>query len=239
MRTANLYIVDGQWNGPVRSFERLAEDARTRRRTVADAIETAHQYLGRDFHFGRIEIKTSPIELPSGRRTALVDVIFHGLGYIVSLPTSARFKARSSTHSTYEEFDISALNGAEVSSDGSVNLADSLRVRAVEILPTYLHFEPSELDHRILRHLIAQTNSYYCFRPLHYGLPEYLWDEITELRLLDYSRVLTIQAFSLKEMQGYLEDRGIRVTTQKIADTLGIFGIRQSRRRRRVARATI
>jgi hypothetical protein len=205
---------------------RLAEEGRTRRRTVADAANAVHQRVGFN-EVGRAEIRIGPMQLPSGKKTALVDVVFPELGCIVSLATSDRFKARHGTSSRPKEFRISLLDRAEVCGDGSVLLTDGTRIHAVEVRPTHMPYQPSERDYRILMNVIAQTKSFYCFRSLHYGLPDYLKDEVTDCRFLDYSRVRTIQAPPLKVIQGCLKERGIKATTQKIADALATFGIRQ------------
>ena len=174
------------------AFMRLVEEQRAKRRTIADALGVVERRKDCYGSLGSIEIRVLPLTLPSGKATGLVDVVFPDIGCEVSLATSTRFKARCEQSSTYRTFEISLLNSAKACADGSVCLANGTRLRAVEVLPAYLPYEPTELDNTILMNVIAQTQSYYCFREIQYGLPEHLRHEATEWRLLDYSRVATI-----------------------------------------------
>jgi hypothetical protein len=223
-------------------YVRWQEERRTSRRTVADALDVVGQDLARN-EVLRAQIRIGPMRLPSGEWTALVDIIFPDLACIVSLPTSARFRARSGTSSEHQEFEIFRLDGAEVASDGSILLVEGTRLRAVEVIPTHLPYKPSQLEERILRHLISLTNSYDCYRSIREGLPEHLQRQVPDLRALDYSRVCRIQAPPLKVIRAYIEhhDPKLNFSNQKIADTLAMCGIRVPRRRARgaAARATI
>jgi hypothetical protein len=193
-----------------------------------------HQALGLD-KIPCGEIRLGPLRLPSGECTALVDVVFPDLGCVVSLPTSARFRARSGTGCQHTIFEISRLDGAEVGRDGSVLLADGTRLRAVEVMPTHLPYEPSQLDKRILGHVIALTGSDGCYRSIREGLPERFQHLVPDLRALDYSRVSEVRAPLLKKIRGYIEDNDpeLKVSEQKIADALATPGVRVPRRRPR------
>jgi hypothetical protein len=226
----------------MRRHVRLQEERRTKRRTVADALDV----VGRDLTPNEIlrgQIEIARLQLPSGECTALVDVVFPDLGCRVSLPTSARFRALSETDSRREEFEISRLDGAEVWFDGCVLLADGTRLRAVEVIRTHLPYRPSDLDERILRHVISLTGSDHCYRSIREGLPEQLQPQVPDLRALDYGRVREIQAPPLKVIRAYLDhDPTLRVSEQKISDALATFGVRVPRRRPRrtsMTRATI
>jgi hypothetical protein len=218
-------------------YVRLREERRTSRRTIADALGVVWQEFGLDV--GSAEIRIGPVQLPSGLRAAIVDVVFPDLGCAVSLPTSSRFKA---LHGTWrEELEISRLDRADGCSDGFVQLADGTRLRAVEVIPTRLPYEPSELDKRILEHVISLTGAKdHCYRSIREGLPEHLRNVVPDIRVLDFSRVRTIRAPLLKEIRGYISDHDpdLRVSNQKIADALAMFGIRVPRRRRRATPAT-
>ena len=211
---------------------RLREGRRTNRRTVADALEVIRQELGVE-DFGQAHIEIGPFQLPSGQSTALVDCVFPDLGYRVSLPTSSRFRGRTS--SELRQMETSRLNGSEICRDGSVLIADGTRLRAVEVIPTILPYEPSQLDQRILRHVLALTNAHYCFRSIREDLPQDLWEMVPDIKLLDYSRVRSIEAPLLKLIKGYIEvhDPGLRASNQKIADSLAMYGIRIPVPRRR------
>jgi hypothetical protein len=220
-------------------YVRLQEERRTGRRTVADALDVVRQILGLE-ETPRGQIRVAPLRLPSGQCTALVDLVFPALDCVVSLPTSARFRARNEVGSKHNIFEISRLGGAEVCPDGSILLADGGRLRAVEVLPSHLPYNPSELEERILGHVIALTGSDYCYRSIREGLPEHLQHQVPDLpRLLDYSRVRRIQAPPLKKIRAYIEDHDpeLKVSNQKIADALTTFGVRAPRRRPRAGSA--
>jgi hypothetical protein len=213
-------------------YVRLREENRMNRRTVADALEVVRQEFGLD-DIGSARVRIGLLPLPSVRCTALVDVVFSDLGCRVSLPTSSRFKARG-TNARQQEFEISRLDRAEICSDGSVLLADGTRLRAVEVLPTLLPYEPSKLDKKILGHVISLTKADYCCRSIREGLPEHLQEIVPDIRVLDFSRVRMIDAPQLKVIAGYISDKDpdLRVSHQKIADSLSMFGIRVPRFRR-------
>src|ERR1700693_511122 len=97
-----------QTSGSDRSMQqyvRLQEEYRTTRRTVADALEVVRLKLCLD-EIPRAEITIGPLQLPSGKCTALVSVVFPDLGCIVSLPTSGQLRALSGTSSRQEVFGI-------------------------------------------------------------------------------------------------------------------------------------
>jgi hypothetical protein len=217
----------------MQQYVALDQDGRTKRRTVADALEVVRQRLGVG-EIKRAEIRLAPFALPWGGSTAAVVVLFPDLGSCVSLPASARFGARTDTSPQRQAFEIALLEGAGICSDGSVLLKDGRRLRAIEVEPTGLH-RPSAVDERILQHVIAMTKSFHCYRSIREGLPEDLQRQIPDLRALDYSRVRTIQAPLLKVIQGYIErnDPQLGVSNQKIADALARCGVRVPRRRRR------
>ena len=59
----------------------------------------------------------------------LVDVLFLELDCIVSLPTSARFQARSEGDPQLQIFEICRLDGAEVGGGGSVLLSERVEIK--------------------------------------------------------------------------------------------------------------
>jgi hypothetical protein len=200
-------------------------------------MEVVRQEQGVD-DIAQAEIRLAPLQLPSGKRTAVVQVLFPDLGYSVSLPSSARFRALSTTSSHRTVLEISLLDRARICSDNSVVLGNGTRLRAVELLPTYLPYNPSELEERILLHVISLTKSGgYCYRSIREGLPEHLQDRVPDLRMLDYSRVHTIKAPPLKVIRGYIADNdpNLKLSDQKIADALARFGVRVPRPRPRAA----
>jgi hypothetical protein len=225
----------------MRQERRLQEESRHRRRTIADAVEVVRQDLG--IEIARAQVQIGPLSLSSGKSTGLVDVVFSELGCRVSLPTSARFTGLTKSGSQRMEFDIALLDRAETCSDGSVRLTNNTRLSAVEVVPTPLPYKPSQLEERILRHVIDLTKSDHCYRPLLEGLPSDLQDRFEEhfreAREIDYSRVRGLDVPVLKVIRGYINDKEPkrRLSEQKIADALATFGVRVPRPRRRSRRS--
>jgi hypothetical protein len=210
---------------------RLQEEKRTRRRSIADVVGVVSRFDPPTDPIGRIQI--CPLRLPRGDRTYLVEVAFPKLGCVVSLPTSARFKARSMTHSL-REGDIRLLSDAKVYSDGTVALRNGKHLRAVEVVPSYLPYEPSPLDLRILRYVIALTGADYCYRSIRENLPVPYRDMVPDVCALDFGRVANLRVPYLKVIKAYIEDHdpALAVSSQKIADALAAIGVRRPRRRR-------
>ena len=212
----------------------LRDHDRGRRRTIADAIEVVcDELLVGDV--GSAQVSVGPLQLPSAPRAAIVAVIFRAHGCCVSLATAARFKARAGTGARREEFDIARLDHAEVCSDGSVLLADGTRLLGVEVIPTPLRYHLSELDQRIIHNLIRMNRADHCLRNLRDDVPEVFRQDRPDLWVLDFSRIRTIEAPLLKVFRAYIElnDPMLKVSNQKIADTLALCGVRVPRRRRR------
>lgn len=213
---------------------RLQEKERMGRRSIADAIDVASRFGEAPDPIGRVQIR--PLRLPSGEQTNLVAVAFPELRYVVSLPTSARFKARTMTHST-REGDIRLLSDATVYSVGTVTvvLRNGERLRAVEVVPSRLPYEPSTLDLRILRHVLALTGADYCYRSIRDDVPQEYRDMVPDLRKIDFARVRGIRVPGLKVIKGYIEDEdpASTVSLQKLSNVLAAFGVRRPRRRRR------
>ena len=223
----------------------LQEEDRIHRRTIADALDVVRQKIGLD------EIAPARVEIVELFKTgiATVNVVFPKLGCRVSLPTSARFKARTGKGSEREEFEIFRLNGAELCSDRSVKLADGTRLRAVEVVPTSLLREPSQLDARIFRLFLSYVKAKdHCFRSFGEGLPESLKHYAPVGGGLDFGRLrlrVMQEQPRQKAIQAFIEDNDpeLRLSPQKIADALTNFGVwypkPRSRRRSSPELATI
>ncbi len=212
---------------------RLREEERTKRRTVVDAVEVVRQELGVD-EVGPAHIKVGPLPVPGRRPVSVVLVVFSELNCCVSLPTCSQFKARNEARVGLQTFEIRRLDGGEILTDGSVRLTDATRLHAVEVVPTFLQYERSELEERILRHVIALTNANHCYRSLRYGLPPPLQAMLPDIRMIDYSRLPSIQVPGLKIIRAYIRDHdpSFAVSNQTIANTLERFGVRIPSRRR-------
>jgi hypothetical protein len=237
VRSSPLYIKSPYLKShelAMRQCQQLDENGRSSRRTLADAVEVLRQppagFSGSD----RAEVRTGPLSLPSGLASSLVCVIFEPscteTGFVVSLPTSAQFLARPVGDNRRERFDISRLHGAWVDSGSRVFLEDGTQLSAVEIIPSRLPLQPSELDWRIVHHTIAIIGEYErCYRRLGHGLEPSLQEMAPDLRFLDCG---TLQGLVLPPMKVLLwkidnaDPTLKKLSRQKLADTLRDFGMR-------------
>jgi hypothetical protein len=157
----------------MRQYQRLLEDHRNSRRTIADALEVLREVGGfKDHHHAQVCIRR--LSLPSGV-VGLVEVRFDDPSRenvsIVSLPSSTRFRAIREGAFRHKGFEIFRLDGATVSADAKVLLTDGTPLRAVEVLPTRLLNQPSKLDWRIVHYTISIIKAEkQCYRSLRQGL---------------------------------------------------------------------
>lgn len=232
-------------------FVRLDEKHGSQRRTAADALEAIAQYRHLpeqasdpgEFHIGGMR-------LPSGEIAGLVNIYFESQAlqttFIVSLATSKSFRARLDGRPDFETLDIFKLDGATLSNGGSVATSEGIFLRSVEVLPSYLPLELSELELRILRRTISLLGiEDQCYvHPSRRNDPELL-AAARESGSIDFSTFHKFCAFQgsgklmLKQIQGSPSDwpNGKAPSPQKIADTLTKVGMRQPGRRRRTHEA--
>ncbi len=219
-------------------YERLSEEQRTSRSTIADAVDVLREavdFKGRD----RAKVVIGSLRLPSDEMVGLVQLVFESRkrekGFVVSLPTSTQFKGacRGSTHRKC--FDIGRLHGATVDCASNVVLSDGEELRAVEFIRALLPLEPSALDWKIVHHTLSIIGvAEHCYRP---------WPVSGQL-VLDcgtFSK-MRLPLPPLKELAWRLEDRDLTLkglSQQKIADALRAFGIRRpiARPRRNASRS--
>lgn len=227
-------------------YERLFEEARTSRRTIADALDVLRD--ARDFKDGdRAKIGIGLLKLPSGDVVGLVNLFFEippgEEVCIVSLPTSAEFQGRRSGSPEGDRFDIARLDGAVADGRGGVRLNDGTMLRAVEVIPAYLPEEPSELDWRIVHHTISIIGAEErCYRRLGAELPVPYRDMVSDIRFLDCSRLSELKLPPLKEIAWKIAVRDPtleKLSQQKIADALRRFGMRLPTPRPRVKTRSI
>jgi hypothetical protein len=213
--------------------ERIGNQRKEKRRTIADALEVLRLTAGlKDSDDAKVWIGF--LQLPSGTRVGLVDVVFEDpaseIVWIASLPTSERFRGVREGASQPDVFEIARLYGAIVSARGSVRLDDETILRAVEVIPSRLPYEPTELDWRIVHATIAVIHAEdLCYRSLRAGLPADLQAGVPDIRFLDCAKLpglelppLKMVASLIAELDPTLE----RVSQQKIADALKLFGMR-------------
>jgi hypothetical protein len=215
-----------------RRYEILAEDRRTSRRTMADAIAVLQDYAG-FAETDHAEIRIRCLNLPSAEVVGLVQIVFdcpvNDKAYVVSLPTSKQFRARRPNTSEYERLDIAQLHEATLDGTGNVRLTDGATLRAVEVLPARLPLAPSTLDWLILYHTIrfvgAEEQSSQSLRDAFNDPPI---DMIPNLFWIDCGKLTGLAIPKLDSITAYITsiERTLVVSQQKIADTLRKFGVR-------------
>jgi hypothetical protein len=224
-------------------FVRLLDEQRAARRTIADAVHILCQRANFQTD-DDAKIHVGPLALPAGNIAGLIDVQFEDFGgeiiHCVSLPTSERFRAIRQGSIRRETFEIRRLVAATVNGVGLVTLADGTVVHALEVLPARLHYEPSDLDWRIMHHVVAIAGAqgrYYRHWPegLEFARATKGWDQ-RRLRL-DCSRLRDLYDGSLKKLYYAITKRDpeLAFSKQKLAETLAMFGTREIKPRPRVA----
>lgn len=225
----------------MRPYQRLAEDDRMRRRTIADALEVLRDRAG--FSDGdRATIHVGRLRLPSSQIVEHTQVLFDtadgAKAYIVSLPASEQFKAICPERSKRICLGADRLNGAVADSSGEVMLPDRTSLRAVEIIPAWLPYNPSELDWRIVHHTISIIGAEaQCYRHLRHGLPLPHCDIILDIKAIDCGTLTGLDLPPLKAIASEIAARDWtlkKLSQHQIADTLRKFGIRIPTSRPRV-----
>jgi hypothetical protein len=226
----------------IRGHERLREEDRTSRRTISDALTVLGERTGLNEH-DHAEIRVYPIMPPSGQVVGRVDLVFDAPRRekisIVSLPTAASFRAGCLGSSGRECFEIFRLDGAIVRADATVLLADGATLRAVEVIPSRLPYEPTEIDWRIVHYTVSIAGAEeHCYWRLRDRLRPPYQETVPDLRFLDCSRLRELDLPPLKVIASLLAERDStlrKVSQQKVADTLRMFGIRIPKPRPRAA----
>jgi hypothetical protein len=220
----------------------LCEEQRNHRFTVSDAIDVLPKSAGfGDDDFA--EIRIGRMRLPSREVVGLPNVFFRsdalGTTLVVSLTTSAQFKAKRQGEVDARLFSIFELDGAKVDNNGSVRLSDGTVLRAVEVIPAKLPLKPSDLDWRIVHHVIsiigAENRCYRSLRehakPRCLDLPE---DIVPEIRFIDCSALKGLELPSLKYLAWEIAKKHPtlkKLSHPKIAYALRTFGMRIPARR--------
>jgi hypothetical protein len=220
----------------MRQYERLSEDKRTSRCTIADAIAVLEQSAS----FGPDDtaiIQVGRLPLLSGEVVGIVQVIFDlpcsEKSYVVSLPTSTQFYSRRSDGARW---DIGLLHKGVVDSTGRLVLTTGASLHAVELVPARLPLEPTELDYRIVHATTVfaggrQTG----YRKLREepNLQDVI-DQVPDLQFLDLQRIQNLPIPSLDSIAVYLKETAPSLpvpSKEKIATALLNFGMRFRRRR--------
>jgi hypothetical protein len=117
-----------------------------------------------------------------------------------------------------------------VDADGNVLLADTTKIRAVEVEPASLRDKPTELDWRIVHYTLEFIQAKDCYRSLRDGVPAHLRKFVPDRPYLDCSTLSRLDLrCSLKHIACFIAKKDPtlrRLSRQKIADALWTFGIR-------------
>jgi hypothetical protein len=222
-------------------YQRLLEDERNSRRSIADAVNILRDACGFGTH-DRAQIRIGQMCLPSGDIVGLVDVLFEDPRrekvYVVSLPTAARFRASSREDARRDLFELVRLHGAVVNADGAVRLADGTDLHAVEVVPTFLPYDPTEHEWRIIHAVIAALGAEErCYRNLRRDFSPAEQDMVPDWRAIDCSKLSELKLPLLKVLAGQIAQKDPtlgELSQQKIADALRRFGVRIPKSRPRV-----
>ena len=215
----------------------LAEGNKHNRRSVADAIDLLITHA--DFKPGHFaKICTGRLPLYAGEPLVQLCIQFRNpaksVTFLVWLPTSVGFKARSLDQATIDNLNTAELNDATVDFFGNVLLATGEQLRAVEIIPSILPYDLSDLEWRILectikcmkiQDVVVGTLGEELAPELQAGLPE--------IRGIDFQRLKGFEVPPLKVLQDFIIKQGIeRLSLEKISNTLSKCGMRPVTRRR-------
>jgi hypothetical protein len=209
-------------------FHTFPPGRRPRTRYLADALEFFVN-RGETVTSGRIKLTSLP--LPRGDFIIAVAVLFPEIRSVLSMGPSKKFRARIGLCDDVGAFDIDQLNGATLSSDGSVTLCDGLPLRAVELLLNPHSEKLSNREETIVRLIVEQTDSNGCYRNLAHEVPDWGRTQIPELSVLDYGRVRQIKAPPFKTFLRFLNEQNPDwdVSREKYSQTLIKCGLRQHR----------
>ena len=201
-------------------------DGRTTMRTLADGLAKLNE-LGSLAHDGQAEIRTMPMLLPNGERSAVVAVmgVQRKSGWGIAMPSAAHFDA-TETRGLRQRYEISRLNGAIVDADGNVELPEGIYVHNVELRPTRLAYQLTALQQQILRHTI-------CFLKAEDRCYQYMDESVLPgYRALNYHAIAELgneTHSSLKAIERYVIENMPTVSRQTIAAALANAGLRRPR----------
>jgi hypothetical protein len=183
-------------------YKLLSDDQRYARRTIADAIDVLCEAV--DFGSGgQAKMRVGRLRLPSNEVVGLVQLVFKGAskqrGFIVSLPASTHFTGMREKTAQRECFDIVRLDGAKVDSSGNVVLTRGAELHGVELVPALLPRNPSELDWRIVHHIVAIIGQEErCYRSPRKGFRGRQREMVPDVRFLDCQRLSKLDLPPLK-----------------------------------------
>jgi hypothetical protein len=212
-------------------YVRLQEHLRPERLTIADGMEVLRKNGFSDHDEAAVVV--GALELPSGEVVGLPNLYFPSAELqtmlIVSLATSKHFSAVREGQPKLERFPIFQLDGAGARGDGTVELSNGEKIRAVTVEPARLPYAISKLDWRIIHQTISMVGAEArCYiHPAATHIPQ-LQEIARREKILDCSTLVGLNPPLLKRIQGKLMENGPDQvpSLEKISKTLRKFGIR-------------
>jgi hypothetical protein len=223
---------------------KLYDKGRPSRRTIADALEILRSIPG-FCKSTRSTIRTAALRLRSGEVPFLVQVVCEDVGWVISLPTSEKFRAKllqdgSTPASDSSDFigETALLEGAIVDDECQVTLSDGRRLRGVEMIPARMpphgdgkrDMESIRLRDAVIGHIVRMKKA----EDRHY---RYLHkDLLPGVRALDYSTLQDLEPDSLSEIMHDIQLNNAvlnEVSRQTVANILRTSGMRLPKPRRR------
>lgn len=209
----------------------LAEGNKHNRRSIADTVELLADHA--DFRAGdTATLHARPLLVYRSQSLVQLCIQFNNLTeettFVVWLPCSARFKAAPVEQSVTCNFDTARLDNAAVGFDCRVQLATGELLRAVEIIPSALPFEMSDMEWQILICVIKHLKLMdLAIRTFGEELDPKIQANLPEIRGVDFQRLVGHEVPPLKVLQQILVDGGVgHVSLEKISNTLDKCGMR-------------
>jgi hypothetical protein len=180
-------------------------------------------------------VRVTPLHLPSGQRTALVQIVCETQGFAVSLPSAAYFRGIRNPSLGPERFEILRLEGAKVDMAGDVALQCATILHSVQVVPTFLPLKLTKTEERVVAWVIHRFHPRKrCFRyPPNPRIPRPLRRR-AKLGALDYGTLQSLKLPPLKQIEYALRHmKGFgHCSRQTIASALAKSGMRSRRTRR-------
>jgi hypothetical protein len=213
---------------------RLIDAGRESRRSMADVIDVLRRLPNFSESMEAV-VRATPLQLPSGHRTALIQIVCEAQGFAVSLPSAAYFRAIRNPSLGPERFEILRLDGAKVDMAGNVALQGATIIHGVQVVPTFVPPKLIQTEERIIAWVVRCFHPRKrCFRYLpNPGIPHPLRRR-AKLGRLDYGTLHSLELPPLKKIECALKemDGFGHCSRQTIASALAKSGMRPRGTRR-------
>jgi len=213
---------------------RLIDAGRESRRSMADVIDLL-QRLPNFSESMEAVVRLTPLQLPSGQWTTLIQIVCGAQGLAVSLPSADHFWGVRNQTLGRERFEILRLDGAKLDMAGNVALQGATIIHGVQVVPTFVPPKLTQTEERIIAWVVRCFHPRKrCFRYLpNPGIPHPLRRR-AKLGRLDYGTLHSLELPPLKKIESALKemDGFGHCSRQTIASPLAKSGMRPRRTRR-------